>query len=277
MNKSYKSKKTIKSFGEEWIRFDQSDIDRQELEAITDRYFNIFPKKYLNKNNIGFDLGCGSGRFALYVADKVKVLHCIEPSKAIEISKKNLSNFNNCIFHSVSVEDLKLEDESMDFGFSLGVLHHTSNPLNGLKQCNRILKKDCPFLLYLYYSFENKPLLFKFLWKISNYLRLFISTMPKSVKFVITEIIALIIYYPLARLAKLLENVFNLNVENIPLSAYRNLSYYTMRTDSLDRFGTRIEKRFSKKEIEKMMLDAGFKNIKFSDRIPYWVAVGYKK
>ena len=101
--------------------------------------------------------------------------------------------------------------------------------------------------------------------------------MPKYIKFIITDIIALTIYLPLARFAKLLENIFNLNVENFPLSAYRNLNYYTMRTDSLDRFGTRIEKRFSKKEIESMLLEAGFNKIKFSDKIPYWIAIGYKK
>ena len=170
MNKFNKSKKTIKSFGDEWIKFDQSNINKNELDEITTRYFHIFPKEKLNKNAVGFDLGCGSGRFAFYVADKVKTLHCIEPSEAIEIAKKNLSNFNNCIFHSSSVEDLKLEDETMDFGFSLGVLHHTLDPLYGLKQCNRILKKNSPFLLYLYYSFDNKPLWFKFLWKLSTFL-----------------------------------------------------------------------------------------------------------
>ena len=101
--------------------------------------------------------------------------------------------------------------------------------------------------------------------------------MPKQIKFLITEIIALFIYFPLARTAKLFEKKLKFNVDNFPLSAYRNLSYYTMRTDSLDRFGTRIEKRFSKKEIDSMLIEAGFHKIKFSDKIPYWVVLSYKK
>lgn len=277
MSKKNNSNKTIEEFGNEWNKFDQSKLNQKELKEITKRYFDIFPSEYLNKQFVGFDLGCGSGRFAKHVADKVKILHCIEPSEAIEISKQNLSQYNNCIFHSSSVEDLKLEEESMDFGFSLGVLHHTVDPLNGLKICNKLLKKNSPFLLYLYYSFENKPTWFKFLWKISNFLRLSISIMPKQIKFLVTEIIALFIYFPLARIAKILEKKLKFNVDNFPLSAYRNLSYYTMRTDSLDRFGTRIEKRFSKKEINSMLIEAGFHKIKFSDKIPYWVVLGYKK
>ena len=32
-----------------------------------------------------------------------------------------------------------------------------------------------------------------------------------------------------------------------------------------------------KKEIKKMMMNAGLKNIKFSNRKPYWTAIGYKR
>ena len=45
-----------------------------------------------------------------------------------------------------------------------------------------------------------------------------------------------------------------------------------MRTDSLDRFGTKLEKRYSKLEIEKMLKANGFKNIIFSKKMPFWVA-----
>ena len=50
-----------------------------------------------------------------------------------------------------------------------------------------------------------------------------------------------------------------------------------MRTDSLDRFGTRLEQRFTKKHIERMMKNADLDNIRFSNTPPYWCAVGYKK
>ena len=49
-----------------------------------------------------------------------------------------------------------------------------------------------------------------------------------------------------------------------------------MRTDALDRFGTRLEQRFSRNEIERMMTAAGLTDIVFSEREPYWVACGRK-
>ncbi len=60
-------------------------------------------------------------------------------------------------------------------------------------------------------------------------------------------------------------------------SCYKNLSLHTMRTNARERFGTNLEQRFTQDQIEEMMVNAGLENIKFSDRRPYWCAVGIKK
>ena len=49
-----------------------------------------------------------------------------------------------------------------------------------------------------------------------------------------------------------------------------------MRTDALDRFGTRLEQRFTRSEIEEMMRKAGLERIEFSSDLPYWCAVGFR-
>jgi len=66
-------------------------------------------------------------------------------------------------------------------------------------------------------------------------------------------------------------------VSSMPLSVYRNRGFYVMRTDALDRFGTRLEHRFTAGQIRQMLTDAGFEKIRFSDRPPYWCAVGFKR
>ena len=50
-----------------------------------------------------------------------------------------------------------------------------------------------------------------------------------------------------------------------------------MRTDVRDRFGTPLEKRFSKKQITKMLKKSGLENIKFSDNEPFLVCSWNKK
>lgn len=267
-------KDVVAGFGDEWSRFDQSALDESELREMFENYFNIFPWAMLPKDSVGFDLGCGSGRWARLVAPRVGALHLIDPSDAIEVAKRNLQGAKNCIFHRASVENIPLDEKSCDFGYSLGVLHHVPDTEAGLRACVEKLKKGAPFLLYLYYRFDNKPLWFRAVWKASDVVRSGISRMPHSARYVISQAIAATVYFPLARTAKMLERS-GANVGNFPLSQYRNNSFYTMRTDALDRFGTRLERRFTKIEMKELMERAGLENIKFSET-SFWTAVGYK-
>ena len=268
-------KNTVDGFGDEWSRFDQSDLPSAEQQLLFDEYFSVFPWKNISKESTGFDLGCGTGRWARSVAPKVKKLICIDPSSALDIAKKNLSNFDNCVFDSSTVDEMPMQDNSMDFGYSLGVLHHVPDTALGIKQCVKKLKIGAPLLLYLYYRFDNRPWWFRLIWSVTDLLRRVVSKMPYKLRYVSSQIISIIVYFPLARFALFLEKL-NFNVSNFPLSSYRNLSFYTMRTDALDRFGTRLEQRFTRKEIKNMMRNAGLENIEFSNSKPFWVAVGYK-
>ena len=80
---------------------------------------------------------------------------------------------------------------------------------------------------------------------------------------------------PLARFALVVEKL-GLDVSNFPLTWYRDEPFYILRTDALDRFGTRLEQRFTKDEIKKMLLDAGFSKIEFSNKEPFWTVLAYK-
>ena len=100
-------------------------------------------------------MGCGSGRWARLVSPKVGHLNCIDPSEAIYVAKRNLSNFDNISFYKNSVEDSVLPLASQDFGYSLGVLHHIPDTKRAIKACVDLLKTDAPLLLYLYYKFSR--------------------------------------------------------------------------------------------------------------------------
>ena len=269
-------KKTVKSFGDEWTHFDQSGMNNKEAYKIFKSYFSIFPFDKLSKSAEGFDMGCGSGRWAKFVAPKVGLLHCVDPSIAIKVAQKNLKKFKNINYHKKSLDKSGLKEKSQDFGYSLGVLHHVPNTKLAINSCVKLLKPGAPFLLYIYYSFDNRTTWFKFIWMISNLLRLVINRLPKFFNFLICDIIAIFIYYPIARFILLIKKI-GIDFKNFPLYSYHSRSFYVMRTDSRDRFGTPLEKRFSKKEIYKMMQKSGLEKIKFKNSTPFWTAVGFKK
>lgn len=53
------------------------------------------------------------------VAPLVVTLHCIDPSIAIVVTRKNLNAYQNFVFHKAGVDDIPLRDHSMDFGYTL--------------------------------------------------------------------------------------------------------------------------------------------------------------
>lgn len=271
-----KHQPTIDGFGDEWERFDQTALSDTDLDELFNAYFSIFPWHCLPEKSEGFDLGCGSGRWARLVAPRVGKLHCIDPSVAIAVARKNLFSLTNCECHQSSVDNIPVPNYSMDFGYSLGVLHHIPDTQAALVSCVAKLKPGAPFLLYLYYSFDNRPLWFRWLWQLTELIRGLVSRMPHYFRYILSQIIATLIYWPLARFAKLAEN-FGCNVKNFPLAAYRRRAFYVMRTDALDRFGTRLEQRFSRIEIQRMMELAGLQGVVFSESVPFWCAVGFAR
>jgi len=265
----------VTDFGDEWVRFDQSTVSDQELRKIFESYFRVFPWESLPSNAIGADIGCGTGRWAKFVAPKVGTLHCVEPSRAITVAERILSSFSNVQLHSVDIDSLPFEEENLDFFYSLGVLHHVPDTGQALSTCVSRLKPGGVALIYLYYKFDNRPDWFAALWGLSDSLRRVVSVLPPLAKHRFADLAALALYFPLARSAFLAELV-GVNVEHFPLSSYRDKSFYSMRTDALDRFGTRLEQRFTQKEITAMMLASGLNDIRFSDDSPFWCAVGTK-
>tara|TARA_B110000037_G_scaffold222668_1_gene298766 strand:- start:4994 stop:5833 length:840 start_codon:yes stop_codon:yes gene_type:complete len=266
---------TIKSFGDEWKKFDQDNLNKKYLEFDFNRYFKVFPWNLIDIKSEGYDMGCGTGRWAKFVSPKVKKLNCIEPSDAIQVAKKKLKDLDNIGFYKEKILSCSLKNNSQDFGYILGVLHHLPNPLIGLKKCVDLLKPGAPILIYFYYSFENRPFYFRIIWMISNFFRKLICRLPSFIKNLICEIISFLVYLPLVKFSKLTE-ILNLNFSNIPLYEYRNKPLYTLRTDARDRFGTIIEHRMSKKEISSMMQKCNLTNIVFCDDAPYWCVSAIK-
>ena len=267
---------TVASFGDEWSRYDQSSMSYSEASEIFMAYFSIFPWDMLPSNPVGFDMGCGSGRWAKFVAPKVGRLNCIDPSSALDIARRNLIDFKNVEYIKASVSESGIPINSQDFGYSLGVLHHVPDTESAINSCVSILKPGAPLLVYLYYAFDNRGWVYRMLWRASDLVRRIICKLPSRFKHLVTDVIAAIVYFPLARLSLLLDKV-GINAASIPLFYYRNHSFYTMRTDSRDRFGTPLEQRFTKQQIKSYMERSGLIDIKFSDNAPYWCAVGIKK
>src|SRR5215471_19269953 len=268
-----------RGFGREWSTFrqDADHLSRGQRQAIFEAYFRIFPWQLLPPGGgVGLDVGCGTGRWSVLVAPRVEHLHLLDASaEALSVAKENLRGLDNVSYHLDSVATIPLPPKSLDFAFSLGVLHHVPDTAAAIAAIADKLKRNAPFLLYLYYALENRPVWYQLLWRVSDLARFGVSRLPHPLRWVISQTVAALMYWPLSRLARFVVGRGG-SVSALPLAYYADKSFYVMRTDAYDRFCTRLEKRFRRSDIERMLTRAGFKNVTFSEKQPFWCAVGIK-
>ena len=269
--------KTVTSFGEEWNAF--HGFNERELEFTGDMYFDIVTREMLNDQCTVIDIGCGSGRWMKYLDGRYKKIVGMDPSKAIFAADRLLGKNEKVELVQASTDNIPFPPGSFDFAYSLGVLHHIPDTYKALADSVKMVKSGGYFLVYLYYKFDNRPLYFKALYWLSNLLRRGISHLPIRLKKAVCDILAVLLYMPFVLLCRFLKliGVPEKVRFHVPLQAYERQSFYIIRNDSLDRFGTPLEQRFTKKQVKEMMERTGLTDIIFSDRIPFWHAVGRKK
>lgn len=268
--------RVVRAFGDEWTRFRNDSLGDNQLSDMFGLYTAIFPWSDLPEEPVGFDAGCGTGRWAKLFAPRVGHLHCVDASEAaLDIARQTLRGQSNVEFHLEDISSMSLADNSCDFGYSLGVLHHVPDTELATQSCVAKLKPGAPFLVYLYYDLEDAGMVRRALFRLVTHIRQVVSRLPRRLKTVLTDAIAFAVYLPLARFARLIDRAGR-DPSAMPLFQYRNRSFYVMRNDSLDRFGTRLEKRFSRHEVRDILEKAGLEKIIFSKGPPWWVAIGWK-
>ena len=267
---------TVESFGEEWSAF--HTFSEKEIINAGTNYFDIVPESLLTPDTLVMDVGCGTGRWSYYLTDKVGYIECVDPSKAVLSAAELLKNKKNIRITNASVDNLPFADSSFDLVFSLGVLHHVPDTADAIIKCVQKVKSQGHILLYLYYNLENRGVLFKCLFHLSNSIRWIVSKLPSTLKNLVCDFLAVFIYLPFVLLSKFLVSIKvpTTIIAKIPLSWYADKSFRIIRNDSLDRFGTPLEQRFSKQQIAEMLKSAGCEDIFFGEKAPFWRVIAKK-
>ncbi len=265
--------KVVESFGDEWTKF--YNFNEKEIRVWAEMNFDILEDKMLNKDSYAIDLGCGTGRFTKYLLPRLGFMEAIDPSNAIYTADKLLGDAPNVRLSQASIDNIPFADETFDFGMSIGVLHHIPDTQKAMIDCVKKIKIGGYFYTYLYYNLENRGLFFKFLFSVAGFFRKIISSLPLKAKKIICDILAVVFYMPFILLGRLLKKAgLGKLASKLPLAAYQGQTFFVIRNDSLDRFGTKLEHRFSKQEVVNMMANAGLVDIIVSNNLPLWHAIG---
>ena len=265
----------VQSFGNEWLKF--HDFPEETIKEIAAEYFDLLDDHIINKNTYALDIGCGAGRWTKYLAQRAGFIEAIDPSNAIFAADNLLNGIRNVRLTKASTETIPFKDETFDFAMSVGVLHHIPDTQQAMKDCVRKVKKGGYFYCYLYHNLETRGWVFKTLFRLSDMIRKVVCRLPGSIKKIVCDVLAVVIYMPLVLWVRFLVFIGLKKVaRKMPLSAYNNKSFFVIRNDSLDKFGTKLEQRFSKEQVTEMMRNCGLDDIVVSPLSPFYHAIGKK-
>ena len=157
-----------------WRDFDEKEYYDKTVDMLSMRLNlnNVDVTKYSNV----LDDGCGSGRYSQALkklgAKKITGIDVSQNSVDFATSKNRYEG--SVSYKCGSVLELPFLDNEFDFVFSNGVLHHTTDTYQGLKEVYRVLRQGGECWLYLYGGKDS------FFWDIVDSCRRVLKDVPES-------------------------------------------------------------------------------------------------
>ncbi len=119
---------TAENFGAQWLEFDQVD-ENYHTRQFLDWIYPVTPEFFRDK--VVLEAGCGKGRHTRLIASwGARAVVGVDFSDAVDAARRNTRDLENV--HIIQADILNLPvKRSFDYAFSVGVLHHLSDPHAG--------------------------------------------------------------------------------------------------------------------------------------------------
>jgi SAM-dependent methyltransferase len=259
--------KTISDFGDQWTRHQENTGRYASLEQFEDIVAPFLSRTdFLNRNCA--DIGSGTGRIVRMLIDAGAAhVTAIEPSRAYDVLVRNVADVADKVT-CLNVRGDELPPTDYDIVVSIGVIHHIPDPRPVLEAAFRGLKPDGTLLVWVY-GHEGSQL----------YRTIFLPArmITRSLPVVVNEAIAAAIY-PVTVAYGWLTGVFPF----LPLRRYMQEVYLRFdpsvrRLVIVDQINPQWAKYYRREEIEAVVRDAGFVDVRAHHRHNYsWTVIGRK-
>ena len=166
----------VENFGFEWNVHARTQLDAGSSDE-SERTFRAktgFTPEDLHGRLI-LDVGCGMGRFSDVVSRWGGHVVGIDLSRAVEAAQRNIGHRENVNIAQADIFELPFRDETFDFIFSIGVLHHTPSTKAAFDRLPRLLRKNGRIAIWVYTSYSANQ------WRFSDFYRRFTPRIPKRI------------------------------------------------------------------------------------------------
>lgn len=142
------------NFGRQWNRF--RDVQLDSVSAGSESRDRFFAETGWTadeiKGKLLLDAGCGAGRFAEVALECGARVVAVDISAAAFACRRTFDRFSPDDYLVIRADlfDLPLRKESFDGVYSLGVLHHTPDPLGALRHLSPLLRPSGRLATWIY-------------------------------------------------------------------------------------------------------------------------------
>jgi len=138
--------RTVSSYSYQWRKFREmfrqwEEVFRQSIDPIEPTFF---------KGKLGLDAGCGFGRSLYYAASYGAEMIGMDLSESVEAARVNTRHLPNVHLIQADIFHPPLRERSLDFLYSIGVLHHLPDPKRAFLGLTRLLKPSAPVFSWVY-------------------------------------------------------------------------------------------------------------------------------
>ena len=222
----------------------------------------IFPKRW-NESLKGslLEIGCGSGADLKIFASMVKLtsITAIDlGSNILNLAEKYSKNQKITIKRGNALS-LDFAEKSFDVVYTFGIFHHTSDPILCIKEAKRVLKPGGNIFLYLYSSHEDM-----FFKRIGIFFENVIMNIFKYIPYRFQHFFC-VIFSPICwmffTVPSLLINFLGFKKFSKKIPFFFGSHPFSLIGDLKDRLMSPVNHRFSKLEMEKILMSLNFTQI----------------
>jgi SAM-dependent methyltransferase len=266
LNSNSNEIKTIRDFGEQWLKYSDNEGYYGSLELFSDILSPFLTADEIKGSRVA-EIGSGAGRIVnMLLQAGAKQVIAVEPSEAFDVLFRSIQEPHKVIPLKITGDQLPPYGD-LDFVFSIGVLHHIKNPLPVVEAAFRALRPGGHFFVWLYGKEGNVLYL-----TLIKPLRVVTKRLPHFILAPLVEII----YWPLALYVKLCHRL-SLPLRGYMVSVLEKMSPEKRRLIIYDQLNPEYAKYYTRFEAEKLLSDGKFENIRVHHRYGYsWTVIGTK-
>ncbi|MBT8080435.1 MAG: methyltransferase domain-containing protein [Gammaproteobacteria bacterium] len=269
------------SFGPQWRSFARSQLDDTRSRESTIRFDSEigWAESDLAGKTI-VEYGSGAGRFIDVVSKRGPALVVgLDATDAVDAAQENLGDKGNILFVQGDIFQSPIRDSSFDFGYSIGVLHHTPDPERSFGLLTEAIKPPGKVGLSLYeislYARPNRNSVrvatMDMLWAINLWrcelFRALTSRMPSKWFLGYCKTVVPVLHHinriPVIRYIRYL----------LPSTCYRHLPVEWSMVDTHDTYATKIVHQYRGKDVFQWFLRAGLSDIILRNSRAGWVSL----